>query len=187
MTHAVDWNDLIARNSSKSNPVDLRIFSYGKNRTIKVYYEPRYDSLYIATDYDERHYDRTSYGEILGDYAPWATRRDSGDIVGSFVPIWGEPDLDANVITLITEDLRKTLNFMDVKDAIPYDDALAVTSELFSEDYVAAACLWAKKFDISAPIEYINQYIQDCTGAQMKLKQHVIDQFANLGVNIKFT
>src|SRR5690606_12938651 len=115
------------------------IFTGRSNRIVDVeYHSHSYGNGHVSHNY-----------EINGtDYVPvydWDAIKDfpvlgydSDGWRGFIVPIWDEPDVDVNVINNIVADMRQNINFMDLKDAIPYEDALETANNLFDPAVVAA-------------------------------------------------
>lgn len=183
MIHVVSLTDL----QSRSGTAQLRIFTGSANRIVDVDYEQHQHSSYTNHVYeiDGTVYEPVYSWDAIKDFP--VLGYDSDGWRGFIVPLWDEPDVDVAVIQNIVAEMRKDINFMDLADAIPFEDRLEVAQNFFNPTLVAAVCLGKSKFDISVMYEFINAQLTEWVGDQAKMIKSIEASMAQLGITgIKF-
>lgn len=184
MNHAVSLLDLQSRGSGTA---DLRIFTGHGTRTVQVEYEQHHahghtyhEFMINGTDYEQVYsWDALKDFMILG--------YDSDGWTGFIVPIWDEPDVDPAVVNGIVAEMRKTINFLDLAEAIPYEDRMDMAANYFNPTVVAAICLAAGRFDVSVMYEFIKDQLAGFGAQQDKMMQSIDSMLGQFGITgVKF-
>lgn len=183
MTHVVSLADL----QSRTGTAQLRIFTGRSTKTVDVDYT---HSTHHGHDYHSFEINGTDYEQVYS----WDAVKDfmilgydSDGWRGFIVPIWDEPDVDATVVAGIVAEMRKSINFLDLVEAIPYEDRMDLAQNYFDPTVVAAVCLAAGQFDISVMYQFITDEITKMSGQQQKLIDSIEASMKSFGITgIKF-